>query len=251
MTPGAVLPTIDSLKSDLLEIVRLGQITRPEGVHLSWVGSEFNKRKGATFETFLSYLAIQNATVDIPHTQRKLGEFLRGQCADIVDIELPSNGSMIIREKLRYPTTAPVRSSDAAMVTGGSGSNTPRFRKGVWSAFIRQVEVGRFRNLNLRTGNFIDSEAVVQGEEWKEIDRAYIIGYAPDEPIDANLVQQKIEQWATAVGVDTHQIIAGEAVSDAKKPSLTDLARIIETLPANVASSWMIPAEVLRHLRRG
>ena len=230
-------PALEDVRSALVSIVQDGLKSRPDGVHLTYVGAEFARRMNAPFEQYLNVLAVQKQ-VDVPFSCRKMAPFLERYCLDVFDLLKNANGSILLRTKEQ------VTDADDVFVQSGTYH---RFKKAVFVAFIRPLkdEVRRF--LNLDTLGFTDAKRKPAGEPWLEIPRAYITETPLDQPIDGAAVQSKMSAWMKENNLDI-SVFLDAAYKPDSASSLDDLIRVIHSLPREVCSRWNIPADVIRVL---
>jgi hypothetical protein len=233
---------LEDVRSTLLEIVTHGLANRPDGVHLTYVGAEFAKRKNVAFEQYLNILAVQGK-VALPPSSRKMVPFIERFCSDLFDIKHPKTGTELLQLR-----PAADRQSDPVAALPNH-----KYKKGVWAAFIRPLATDYRRFLNMENLGFTDVKRKPPGEVWLEIKREFISETPIDEPIDGPLVQGRISDWALSNHVDLDALIdsSPSASFDRKRPSVRDLVRIIKAMPPEVAAKWEIPAEVLLHLEVG
>lgn len=235
----ASLSSIDSLKAYLADVVATAVKNRGPKVELTYVGGEFRKITGLTFEHYLNGLAEQEVLV-IPKAKRKLAEFIESYCGDLIGRQRSTAGTWLV-----YPAGL-TTSAEAAMSQAGPPA-VMRFKPAVWAAFLRPVAAGH-RFLNLEQIGFTDVDQAPAVGQWKEIDGRYILGVKPDEPVDGGKVQSHIEAWAREATVPLPLLMVSPA-KDVARP-LQQLLDLIDILPPDVAQSWSIPAAVLKHLSR-
>ena len=236
-------PAIEKIRSILHGVVGEALKTRPEGAHLTFVGGLFGKDQGAPFEQFVNFIVLQDK-VNIPPTKRKMLPFIQQYCQDLFELSRLPDGAVIIKERSQaVPDTT----------LGRPTEDEPRrlnFQKSIWVAFVRPLlpDRRRFLNVGERPG-YTDLELDKSPlPDWKEVDRKFIAGVTYGSPIDGHAVRDAIVGWARENDVDLSRLTISE-LGDSK-PRLADLARIIDALPSELASRWLIPAEVLRHLRK-
>jgi hypothetical protein len=239
---------IEQIRSLLVEIVKQGLLVRPDGVHLTYVGSQFGRRAGAPFEQYVTFVALQEKA-NIPPARRKMVPFIKEYCADLFDITEQPNGSVIIRE--RKAAEAPAEKDPQGATPFRIHNLT--FKKSIWLAFIRPLKNGyrRFLNISERAGFTDISLAEVPPDDWKPVDQKFILGIPLNSPIDGQAVREMLGQWADESHIELEQLTEAEAGREnLLRPTLADLSRIVEALPSELATRWLIPAEILRHLRK-
>jgi len=238
---SATLSSIDSIKSYLAGLVSAAFDGRGGvPVRLTYVGGEFAKAVGVTFEKHLMALA-ESDQVAVPHPRRKLAPFVGAYCKDIFAVTEGPPGVYFV---------SPLASAEGAAVGVPTphASATLRFRRAVWAAFIRPLE-GERRFLNLDKIGFSNAAEMPTEGSWREIEERFILGLAPNSPVDGVSLQSRIEEWARHAEIPISRLVV-----DAKPPRvpsrhLEQLLEIIDALPAPIAAEWSIPAAVLKHLR--
>lgn len=238
--PRDALSSLDSLKAYLAGVVTVAANSRGPKVELTYVGGEFRRLAGMTFERHLTVLA-EEKVLSVPKPKRKLADFIEAYCSELISRERSEAGTWLV-----YP--AQHGGTDAhAPSTKVGGPAALRFKPAVWAAFIRPLKSGH-RYLNLEQIGFTDNDGAPTGGLWKEIDPAHILGAEQNEPVDGTAVQSQIEAWANAAGVPLSTLL----VSTAKEPArpLKQLLELIDMLPPEVSATWSIPALVLKHLAR-
>ncbi len=234
---------LEEVRSALLEIVSEGLDGRPAGVHLTYVGAEFARRKNAPFEQFINVLAVQDK-LNVPNSARKMVPFIEKYCSDLFEIDRSVVGAELL--KLKGPLVE-IADFPAVALPG------QKYKKAVWAAFIRPLSLEYRRFLSMDTLGFTDVKRKPTGDLWIEIRREFITETPIDRPINGPLVQARIGEWAAANSVNLDILVdsspSGSFGSD--KPHITDLIRIISALPPEVAARWMIPSEVLLNLQVG
>ena len=230
---------LEDVRSTLIEIAQEGSTARPDGVALTYIGSEFVKRKNAPFEQYMNFLAVQNG-LNIPSSARKMIPFIRTYCSDIFVIEHTATGTDLLKLK-----------GEIAPAVDEKVVSAPNFKykKAVWAAFIRPLPDGFKRYLDMDTLGFTDGKRKPPGGVWLEIKREFITETPMSEPIDGPLVQAKIGAWVSDNNVNVEVLLDRSPAGQFERPSLADLMRIIDSLPDHVTRGWTIPAEVLRHLK--
>lgn len=235
----ASLSSIDSIKAYLAGVVATAAKNRGPKVELTYVGGEFRKMAGLPFEHHLNMLAEQEA-LNVPKPKRKLADFIETYCADLIDRERSTAGTWLVfpRDLTGPAEPSPSQASSPAML---------RFKPAVWAAFLRPVAAGH-RYLNLEQIGFTDADEMPAGGLWKEIERRFVLGIAPNDPVDGAKVQRQIEAWASEAAVPISLLMVS-VPKDVARP-LRELLDLIDTLPIDLAMSWSIPAAVLKHLSR-
>lgn len=235
---------IADIKAKIVEIIGNSQVTRPGPVLMTYVGSQFVREKGVPFDQFLNFVALQN-NLNLPLKNRKMVPFVRAYCGDRVIIGEDQDGTLTAD---LLPDSEP---RNEEVEAAGSEHAGDRFKKGVWLAFIRPLEPGkrRYLNLNDRAG-FTDMAGEASDPAWKEVDRRSVLGIPQSSPVDPQAVIAKIVAWAKETNVPLADLREPKTVSRAKYATLADLVRIVEALPSEVAAKWKIPADVILHLRK-
>lgn len=235
-------PAVDKIRVALQDAVREALKTRPDGAHLTYVGGVFGRQVGAPFEQYVNFLVLQEKA-NIPSSMRKMLPFIREYCSDLFELIEQAGGTYLIRERGKEPLDVSQLSIDESLrVT---------FKKSIWLAFVRPLPEGQRRYLNLGDHpGFTDlTPEAVASPEWKEIDRKFIVGVPLGSRIDAHLVREAITRWARESDIEISQLTLSELDATLSRPRLSDLARIVAALPPELASRWMIPAEILRYLK--
>lgn len=234
---------LEDVRSTLVEIVTRGLENRPDGVHLTYVGSEFARRKNVAFEQYLNFLAIQGR-LDVPSSARKMVPFIDRYCGDLFEVDHPKTGTELLRLK---------RTQDKRTEITIQPAPNHKYKKPVWAAFIRPLAADYRRFLSIDNFGFTDAKRKPAGDVWVEIKRDFISETPIEEPIDGPLVQARISEWAIENNVDLNVLVDSSPTAsfDRAKPSTRDLVRIIRALPPQVAAKWLIPAEVLLTLEMG
>jgi len=244
---AAPLASIDALKSYLVDVVNAAAHSdRGPKVLLSYVGGEFNKLVGTPFEKHVTDLA-EKKLIDLSPSKRKMISFIEAYCADLIEFErMPGNHYIVFP---RAGAQKPASDGDAASDGLTKAPSVLKFKRAVWAAFIRPLGEGR-RFLNLGQIGFTDAATMPGEGQWKEIDRAFILGLQHDDPVDAGKVQASIEAWAAQAQVPISKLVIASASPSAEGRHLKALYEIIEALPAPLAEQWPIPAAVIKYLRR-
>lgn len=238
--PRDALSSLDALKAYIAGVVTAAANSRGSKVELTYVGGEFRRLAGITFERHLNVLAEENILV-VPKPKRKLADFIQAYCNDLIARERSASGTWLV-----YPTQNDARDAPASPTTK-SVPGALRFKPAVWAAFVRPLKSGR-RYFNLDQIGFTDAEVAPSTGRWREINTVHILGAELGEHIDGAAVQKQIEGWAAAAEVPLPDLL----VSIAKAPSspLDQLLDLINSLPPEILASWNIPAAVLKHLAR-
>jgi hypothetical protein len=236
------LASLEGIKGCLIGMLKAAATPAAPKVHLTYLGGEFAKLAGGSFEQHLNDLASDGA-ISMPVSKRKMVPFFKTYCHDQVGVERLDTGAFVAFLKGGVEG-APVLAPDEQPST-----RAPlKFKRPVWAAFIRPIGQGR-RFLNLDQIGFTDQEAPPSDGNWKEIAANFVLGAAPDAAIDGVDVQSRIESWARAADVPLSHLILTAATPSTHGKSLGALLDIIDALPPQIAASWSIPASVLKHLR--
>jgi hypothetical protein len=238
------LASIEDIISEIVNIIRVSQASRPGPVQMTYVGGQFGKIVGVPFEQYVNYIALSKR-VDIPRQHRKMVPFIKAYSGGRLIVEELPSGTFTIDEA---EAAAPPGESNEAPL---AADRQIRFKKGVWLAFIRPLEAGkrRYLNLNDRAG-FTDVPGAASDPAWKEVERSYILGIPQDQLIDPPQVVAQITAWAQQKDIPLGDLHERAIAPRLKSASLADLARIIDCLPSDVTAQWFIPADVIRHLRK-
>jgi hypothetical protein len=235
------LSSIDSIKSYLAGLVSAAFDGRGgQPVRLTYVGGEFAKATGVTFEKHLMALA-ESDQIAVPHPKRKLAPFVRAYCKDIFAVTEDPPGVYFV---------SPLASAEGAAVRVPTphAAATLRFHRAVWAAFIRPLE-GKRRFLNLDNIGFSDAAEIPTEGSWREIEERFILGVAPNSPVDGVELQSRIEEWASHAEIPFSRLVVDAKPSGGPSRHLEQLLDIIDALPSPIAAEWSIPAAVLKHLR--
>ncbi|MFC3442909.1 hypothetical protein ACFOKF_17180 [Sphingobium rhizovicinum] len=235
------LSTIDNIKSYLAGLVAAAFDNRGgEPVRLTYVGGEFAKNIGSPFEKHVTALA-DSGQISVPKTRRKLAPFVEAYCGDIFRSTQDAAGVYFVSPiSAGEPNKPHVPNVQAQAVL--------RFHRAVWAAFIRPIE-GTRRFLNLDNIGFTDAADPPKGGSWHEIDARFVLGLAPNAPVDGVLLQSRIEEWANHSDISISRLVIEAKPSRAQSRHLEQLFTIIDSLPPALAATWSIPAAVLKHLR--
>ena len=240
------LTTVENIKAFLAGLVVSAFEARGNApVRLTYVGGEFAKIVGVTFEKQLNSLA-DSGQLSLPRSRRKLAQFVVAYCSDIFDITENPAGVYFVAPKGYGEGASPEPT--------GSSQASLRFHRAVWAAFIRPIDDKR-RFLNLDQIGFTDAFEKPALGNWREIPKAAVLGAARGAKVDGAELQARIEQWAADSDVPISRLViaskplrqggyAGEGVGQLGK-----LLDLIDALPVQVAAQWSIPATVLKHLR--
>lgn len=213
-------------------------------VRLTYIGGEFAKSVGSTFEKRLNVMADEGKMPSLPRSQRKLAQFIEAYCTDIFEISQDPAGVYFVSPKSDGASqAAPVERAHATL----------RFHRAVWAAFIRPIE-GKRRFLNLDQIGFTDTMEKPTTGNWHEIPKTAVLGVASGVEVDGVDLQNRIEQWAGEAGVPISQLVLAPKPSHhasrrADSCQLDRLLDLIDSLPPDIAAHWSIPADVLQHLR--
>jgi hypothetical protein len=240
LEPGRPLASLESIKAYLAGVIVAAAHERGSKVQLTYVGGEFAKVAGATFEKHLNILATEGL-ISLPVSKRKMAPFIESFCKDLITLEKLPSGSFVV-----FPAD-----SEAAQLAPPDESArraTLTFKRPVWAAFIRPLGAAK-RFLNLENIGFTDADACPGEGTWKEIGAEYILGAETDAPIDGVDMQSRIERWAQEAGVSISTLVVARVKAPGPGRRLDALLEIIDTLPPALAISWTIPAAVLKHLR--
>lgn len=236
------LASLEGIKGCLIGMIKTAATPAAPKVHLTYLGGEFAKLAGGSFEQHLNDLA-SDGSISIPVSKRKMVPFFKTYCHDQVGVERLDTGAFVAFLKEGGEEAAVVAPAEQA------ATRAPlKFKRPVWAAFIRPIGQGR-RFLNLDQIGFTDQDTQPPESNWKEIPANFVLGAAPDAPIDGVDVQSRIESWARAADVPLSHLILSAATPSTHGKSLSALFDIIDALPPQVAASWSIPASVLKHLR--
>lgn len=241
-TPDALPNAVEEVRNTLMQIVQDGSQQRPEGVHLTWLGGEFARRKSAPFEQYVNFLVMRDNAA-IPLTSRKMAPFIARYCSDLFELAQLAEQTYTVR--LRQ---TPSDASSVLPEKAEGNQESRKFKRGIWPAFIRPLEEGRRRFINLDQFIFTDAVRKPRGS-WKEVKSEYIASISADLPVDSLKIQGAIAQWAEDNEVEVDHLLASDIDNANEGPSVSDLIRIIHGLPHSVSANWDIPADVLRHLR--
>jgi hypothetical protein len=232
---------IEDVRLTLQEIVRAGLETRPNGVHLTYIGSEFIRRKRAPFEQYLTVLSI-NGDISIPVQDRKLTQFIEKHCKDILSISKNEKESLLISIKDENLEKSLLSNSEASPTSADY-----RFKKSVWAAFVRPLPEGFQRYLSLDNFGFTDAKEKPDGT-WLEIEKLHINETPTTEAIDGPKTQALIQDWSSKNKISMKTLIEPARSKRNSQSDLDSLLGIIERLPSELAQRWLIPADVLKHL---
>jgi hypothetical protein len=235
------LCSIDSIRSYLAGLISASSDNRDgEAVRLTYVGGEFAKTVGVPFEKHVTALAERDQ-IAVPKIHRKLAPFVEAYCNDIFKLTENPPGVYFV---------APLGAGEGGAVRSviSRSPSAFRFHRAIWAAFIRPLE-GNRRFLNLDKIGFTNAAEMPKEGNWREIEERYILGVAPDAPVDGSELQVRIEEWAHYAGIPISRLIIGAKAPREQSRHLEQLFEIIGSLPAALAASWSIPAAVLKHLR--
>lgn len=236
------LASLEGIKGCLIGMIKTAATEAAPKVHLTYLGGEFAKLAGGSFEQHLNDLA-SDGSISMPVSKRKMVPFFKAYCHDQVGVERLPTGAFVAFLKNGAegaPGAAPAEQTQTRAPL--------KFKRPVWAAFIRPIATGR-RFLNLDQIGFTDQDAPPSDGNWKEIGADFVLGAAPDAVIDGVDVQSRIESWARAADVSLSHLILTASTPATHSKSLSALLDIIDSLPPQVAASWSIPALVLKHLR--
>jgi hypothetical protein len=238
--------SVESLKAYLAGVVRTATDSRNgEPVILTFVGGEFMKTTGTTFEKHLTALA-DHGQVTIPKRRRKLAQFIEAYCEDMLVTTKSAAGT--------YHVSPIDPEADAGEITVVEAlvPSAFRFQRAVWAAFIRPLD-GKRRFLNLDQIGFTDALEAPGGGNWKEIPEQFILGADADARINGEELGARIEEWARGADVPVSKLVMSpppmKAAANSPTGPLVELLKIIDALPDDVAAQWSIPVSVLKHLR--
>lgn len=236
------LASLEGIKGCLIEMIKAAATPAAPKVHLPYLGGEFAKLAGGSFEQHLNALA-SDGSISIPVSKRKMVPFIKTFCHDQVGVERKDTGAFVVFLK------DGVEGAAMAPPTEYPSTRAPlKFKRPVWAGFIRPIAQGR-RFFNLDQIGFTDQDAPPTDGNWKEIAGEFVLGAAPDAAIDGVDVQSRIEKWARQAAVPLSYLVQAAAAPSTHGKSLSALLDIIDALPPQVAASWSIPASVLKHLR--
>jgi hypothetical protein len=214
---------------------------------LSYVGGEFNKAVGTTFEKHLSDLA-ERKLVDVSPPKRKMISFIHAYCDELIDTERsPGNHYFVFPKGTGQEAGSPLEGARSDEVQ--SSPTLLKFKKAVWTAFIRPLSDGR-RFLNLEHIGFTDSSSLPNDGQWVEIEKEFILGLQANEAVDAPKLQGLIEAWSCKMGIPISRLVVSPLSAPTVGRHLKALYDIIDTLPPSLAAQWEIPASVIKHLRQ-
>jgi hypothetical protein len=236
------LASVESIKAYLAGIVRAAADNRVGSpVLLTYVGGEFVKAVGTTFEKHLTALA-DGELISVPKSRRKLAPFVQTYCNDIFATERTPAGIYTV-----WPRDPGTNASTRPNLLA-TPATALRFQRAVWAAFIRPLD-GKRRFLNLDQIGFTDATEAPREGNWKEIEEQFILGAPSNAPVDGAELQGRIEDWSRSVDIPLTKLIL--SVKPAREPSvhLEQLLEVIEALPSALAAQWSVPAAVLKHLR--
>lgn len=236
------LASLEGIKGCLIGMIKTAATDDAPKVHLTYLGGEFAKLAGASFEKHLNDLA-SDGTISMPVSKRKMVPFFKTYCHDQVGVERLATGAFVafLKEGAEgVPAQAPAEQAPTRAPL--------KFKRPVWAAFIRPIAHGK-RFLNLDQIGFTDQDAAPGDGSWKEIAPDFVLGAAPDAVIDGVEVQSRIESWARTVDVPLSQLILTPSTPASHGKSLSALLDLVDSLPPQIAASWSIPASVLKHLR--
>lgn len=197
------------------------------------VGVVFRQRVGVPFEQFVTFQVLQNG-VQIPNPKRKMLPFIQEYMTDQVEVMIRENGTATAK-LIEEPPVA---------------LDMPVYQKSVWVAFLRPIKprMRRFLKLDDHVG-FTDLPAGTQPQpQWVEVLATDTLGAGPTDEVNAVTVHQAIQAWLERTGTELSKVVVRPS-SAGLSSRLQQLLEIIETLPADVAARWEIPATVLLHLK--
>jgi hypothetical protein len=156
----------------------------------------------------------------------------------------------VVEDPIGVYFVSPLSASEGAVASlpEQGTSSSLRFHRAVWAAFIRPLENEK-RFLNLDNIGFTNSAEIPSGGNWREIEKRFILGVAPNAPVDGADLQSRIEEWANHADVPISKLLVGTAPSRETSRHLEQLLTIIDSIPASLLAEWSIPASVLKHLR--
>ncbi|TFW13998.1 hypothetical protein EGY25_01960 [Brevundimonas intermedia] len=237
----ATLCSIEAINAFLVGVVRTASDARAgEPVILTFVGGEFVRSSGTTFDRHLTTL-VDQGLLSIPKSRRKLAPFIEYYSTDFLSLSANPPGNYFVVPK---QTVGP----DAGQPLRHAEVTTLRFHRAVWAAFIRPLD-GKRRFLNLDQIGFTDADAPPSSGSWKEINPDFVLGVSADTTIDDADLQHRIEAWASKEGVQVSKLLRTSAPTRTSSDRLTQLLDLIDLLPPEIAMDWSIPASVLKHLR--
>lgn len=234
------LSTIESIKIYLTGLVASAfDAAHEKPVRLTYIGGEFAKSVHMPFEKYVTTLA-EREQITVPIMRRKLAPFVANYCNDVLRLTRDDGGVYFV---------SPLASNevDKSQVSVVQTPAQLRFHRAVWAAFIRPLEGRRF--LNLDKIGFTDSATEPQDGDWREIESRFILGLAPNAPVDGTLLQKRIEEWALHAEIPISRLAVEAKFPNEQSRSLEQLFAIIDSLPTPLAATWSIPAAVLKHLR--
>ena len=231
---------LEDVRSTLVDIVASGGHARPGPVHMTYVGSEFARRKKVAFESYLNVLAVQNQ-IAVPISARKMIPFIESYCADLFDLKREPVGS----------ETIVLKPQDGDATVGIVVHPNHKYQKAIWAAFIRPLPDDYRRFINMDTRGFSDVKRKPLGGVWVEIPRALLTPTPIDQPVPGPLVQARISEWATANGLNIESLVDQAPSASFNRPKMNDLLQIIASLPPELAARWTIPSDVLLYLMSG
>lgn len=240
--PPLTLSSIESLKAYLAGLVRAATDSQDgKPVLLTYVGGEFMKTFGVTFDKYLTAL-VDEGQISVPRVRRKLVPFVEYYCYDILKVleDPPGTHRVVPLDKVKDPN------SQSGLRE--AGSSALRFHRSVWAAFIRPLD-GKRRYLNLDQIGFTDATEPPADGDWKEIAQKFVMGAAADARVNGPELEARIEEWARESNIPITKLIMTSAPAKAPTGRLASLLDLIDTLPDDVAQQWAIPAAVLKHLR--
>jgi hypothetical protein len=243
---AATLSSIEALRSYLVGVINAAAHSeRGPKILLSYVGGEFNKAVGRTFEKHLTDLAERNL-IDISPPKRKMISFIHSYCDELIDTERQPGNHYVVFPKGSNLVGEAVR---VEAINVESAPSPLKFKRAVWAAFIRPISDNR-RFLNLDQIGFTDSSTPPLNGQWVEIEKEFVLGLGTDEPVDANKLQGLIEAWASKTGTSISRLVVVPASTPTIGGHLKALFDIIDVLPPVLAAQWEIPAAVIKHLRQ-
>ena len=130
---------------------------------------------------------------------------------------------------------------------GRAVNTTPRYHRAFWAAFRKPLDEPNGRYMSVQPPlRFQDASPEDRPDGFAEITREYIAGLEVEE----KEVQQKIQDWLAANGLDSEPFLLKSKPTVARLPSDDLLGRLLLALESDELERISMPLDIVLKLRR-
>ena len=129
-------------------------------------------------------------------------------------------------------------------------SALPRFSRRFWAAFVKPLDSGKRRFIDISTGFFKDHEDAPSSSDadMREIQSRFIRDYSADNESSAREVVIKIDEWLEEQGLERSQFLAHDKKSMERSKTILD--DVLSALSSDQLKRVSLPLDVIQSLHR-